>query len=131
MANAEKIREVLDYITKHPEEWDQSIYARRTECGSAYCVAGLAVVLNGHQLHWSRHEHLLEDLRKGIARHSFNAVRNGHEFDVVSIPWLAQEELELSDNEAYQFFKPHNTIDRLWQLAGQFTDGEVKRSQQW
>lgn len=53
MANWTAIDEVLDYIERHPEEWDQKHYtnafavADGSACNTTYCVAGTAVVLSG------------------------------------------------------------------------------------
>lgn len=121
MANAEKIQQVLDYITSHPSEWNQDVYAKRTACGTAGCVAGLTVVLNGHELHFRRRNDDIEQL-------SFSAIRKGMEYGLTDISSLAQEELELTTDECYLFFASGNSLDDLWRLANQFTGGEVTRN---
>lgn len=121
MANAEKIQQVLDYITTHPSEWKQEVYAKRTACGTACCVAGHAVVLNGHELYFRRRNDDLEQL-------SFSALRKGMEYGLTDISALAQEELELTSDECYLFFASSNTLDNLWDLANHFTGGKVKRN---
>lgn len=35
---------IVAYIEAHPEEWDQSYWAAKTACGTAYCIAGFAVI---------------------------------------------------------------------------------------
>lgn len=47
--NAELAYRVLDQIDAHPKTWDQRTWARRTNCGTAFCFAGWAVVLAGRQ----------------------------------------------------------------------------------
>jgi hypothetical protein len=41
--NLPLLRAVLAQIDATPERWDQSMWASRTECGTAFCVAGWAV----------------------------------------------------------------------------------------
>jgi hypothetical protein len=41
--NLPLLRAVLAQIDATPERWDQSMWALRTECGTAFCVAGWAV----------------------------------------------------------------------------------------
>jgi hypothetical protein len=36
-------RRVLEHIEAHPETWRQRDWARKTECGTAYCFAGHVV----------------------------------------------------------------------------------------
>ena len=43
--NLPLLRKVLDHIDAHPDEWNQSMWATETECGTAYCVAGHAVAM--------------------------------------------------------------------------------------
>lgn len=116
MANAVKIRAVLDYIADHPKEWNQSTYGVRTDCGSAYCAAGHAIVLNGHKIVWweadeslYRSDHAI-DKETGLSR---------------SIHNLATRELEFSVHEASEFFDEFNTLGDLWTLANKFTGGRV------
>jgi hypothetical protein len=45
--NAELAYRVLDHIDAHPEQWDQGIWIRESDCGTAGCFAGWAVLLAG------------------------------------------------------------------------------------
>lgn len=119
MANATKIRAVLDYIHDHPEEWKQSVYGIRNEgCGTAFCAAGHAVVLNGHKVVWWFEDHLHYQGRADDAIDKDTGVTR-------SIHSLAARELELDVVEASLFFDGFNTLEELWDLANKFTGGRV------
>jgi hypothetical protein len=46
--NAVLAYQVLDHIEAHPEQWDQTNWARQVpECGTAGCFAGWTVMLSG------------------------------------------------------------------------------------
>lgn len=119
MANATKLREVLDHIADHPEQWNQKLYAVQTHCGTAYCAAGLAVVLNGHKVQW--YTDVVE-----IGAHSSEVVFNGDApYSIRDIHELAQEELELTEDEADEFFESENSLEDLWDMANRFTNDAV------
>jgi hypothetical protein len=48
------MRDTLAHIEAHPDEHDQSMFARRTPCGTTYCFAGHAVLLGDPdaQFYW-------------------------------------------------------------------------------
>lgn len=48
--NAELAYRVLDHIDAHPEQWVQSTWVTKTECGTAGCFAGWACLLSGEKL---------------------------------------------------------------------------------
>lgn len=50
MPNAELAYKILDQIDAHPKRWVQNDWMTNTECGTAYCFAGWAVVLSGGTL---------------------------------------------------------------------------------
>ena len=45
--NIEMFDRVADAIEAHPEKYDQTTFGRKTECGTAYCVAGWTAYLDG------------------------------------------------------------------------------------
>jgi hypothetical protein len=45
--NAELAYRVLDHIDAHPEQWNQSLYIGKAECGTVACFAGWTVLLSG------------------------------------------------------------------------------------
>ena len=48
--NAPLAYKILDHIDAHPEQWNQTTWFRESECGTAGCFAGWAVVLTGHDI---------------------------------------------------------------------------------
>lgn len=54
--NTAELVAIYQYIKAHPEEWDQGVYAKRTACGTAYCIAGHAAVRAGWKPLWPRRE---------------------------------------------------------------------------
>lgn len=48
LRGAELAQAVAEYITAHPEEWDQDNWGTRdTECGTQMCIAGTAALMTG------------------------------------------------------------------------------------
>lgn len=47
--NAELAYAVLDHIDAHPEQWQQSTWMHKTDCGTAACFAGWACFLSGEK----------------------------------------------------------------------------------
>jgi hypothetical protein len=86
-ANLDLLDETLDYIETHQDEWDQSSWASRTECGTTCCFAGTVAVLTGHELRWDERNH------------STYHVTSGH-----SIEQVAREALGLTNIEADRLF---------------------------
>ncbi len=116
--NAVLLRQVLDHITAHPEQHDQAHFAIRTDCGTAYCLAGHAVVLSGYRIAWE--ESLLN-------RHAFNAKLD--DGSTAEIPDLAAELLGLEpgpyDEEWPDLFDGGNSRADLWRMASELTDGAI------
>lgn len=104
----------LEFVTAHPEQHDQTTWARRTDCGTACCLAGWTVIHAGFDLAW---------------------VRSSDE-GVVAL-WLATHDitireqaiilLGLSDDDAHRLFNQDNTLADLWQIGYAITRGAVRR----
>ncbi len=47
--NAELAYRVLDHIDANPDSWDQGLWLKRTDCGTAGCFAGWACMLAGDE----------------------------------------------------------------------------------
>jgi hypothetical protein len=109
--NVPLLRKSLEHITAHPEEWDQKVWAKRTDCGTACCLAGTALAIQGYEFEWSF---------GAFSREAF-ATADGE-----NIGDTAQEELGLTDDEADALFSETNSLSRLWALANDYTDGEIK-----
>lgn len=109
--NVELLRRVLEHITAHPEEHDQRVWARHTDCGTAMCLAGHAVTITGHAIDYGKHSW------SGLVY----LTRAGE-----SIEDVAARELGLSDDQAENLFDPDNTRAELWREAAQITDGAIE-----
>jgi len=105
MPNIALLDEILDYIEIHPEEWDQSIFFNKTDCGTAFCIAGHAVRLRmppGWDFNWTGRllSGVLVDLHDPKAA-------------CVSVSSIAQRELGLSSYEADVMFDGGNTLAEI------------------
>jgi hypothetical protein len=108
MANTELLRKTLEHITAHPEEWDQTWWATRKSCGTAYCLAGHVAVATGHEIAFPT----VGGLSCSIA--------DGRE-----IAEIAEIALALNFRDAHLLFAGDNTLRRLWSLASRITNGEI------
>lgn len=113
--NVPLLRKTLEHITAHPEEWDQGVWMReaaRNECGTAGCLAGWALTLAGHELDFDKNNiffgeaHYLTDGRP--------------------IEEAAEQELGLTEDQGEELFAETNTLVDLWELANEYTDGEIE-----
>jgi hypothetical protein len=109
MIDVARLRKELEYITAHPEEWDQSTWGRRTtrSCGTVACLAGNTVLHADEEVVW--------ELGRMIG------VNDGQ-----SIPERARELLGLNEVEAEDLFAGGNSLRMLWRMASRFTDGEIQ-----
>lgn len=127
--NVPLLTKVLEHVTAHPEEWDQSNWAVRRDCGTTYCVAGWTVTMTGHDVDW----HEFWNLPLGVHRSDYADVHSLAGYtDTTSgcrayIPDVAQFELGLSYEQRKRLFKGSNNLDTLWQLADEFSHGEIKQ----
>lgn len=117
MINIPLLRKTLEYITAHPDEWEQGVWGKRVwqgnVCRTSHCLAGHAVVLNGDELSWTLNR--------------YNGVRFACLNDApMSIRDRAQELLGLTYYQAGQLFESANSLRKLWTLAGEFTNGEIE-----
>jgi hypothetical protein len=111
--NVPLLRKTLEHITAHPEEWDQGVWMRqsnRTECGTAGCVAGWALTFAGHEL----------DFESCFFPNEALDLIDGRPIETV-----AQAELGLTEDQANALFSEHNGLTRLWELADDYTNGEI------
>lgn len=106
--NVPLLRKVMEHITEHPEEHDQQQW-----CGTACCIAGHAALMTGWQMQTfscgSTSSYLTRD---GLRDHAES---------------IAMEELGLGRAEAYELFSGHNTLDDIWSIVDELTDGEIMR----
>lgn len=138
--NVPLLRKALEDVTAHPEEWNQGGWAVRllqgkdgaplsvdesrrlwvtpgsaqpTQCGTACCLAGNVVIkqLGGKPL--------FADVYFNATEVELNGQRH-------TIQYAAQQHLGLMPNQADELFASDNSLYRLWELANQFTDGEIE-----
>ena len=94
--NITLLRAVLKQIDEHPETWDQEHYIRKTDCGTACCIAGHAIVLSGHdQIAWC------VDMTTGS--------RCGYVLGDESMPMIARIALGITERESCLLFHAKNT----------------------
>jgi hypothetical protein len=98
--NLELLRKVLRHIDAHPEEYDQGNFAVRTECGTAYCIAGHACVMSGFRFKWHKNMEQSASLACGVGADP-----------------KATELLGLTDGEAEYLFDPENDREGIEDLA--------------
>jgi len=107
------LQKVLDHVTAHPEEHDQSVWARQTPCGTSMCVAGHTAAMCGWDLDrsvWSPMTGFSRVLRDNVPRH---------------VSDVAAEELGLTTHEADVLFDGWNTLADLWWVARKLGGDEV------
>lgn len=107
--NLELLRRVLRQIDEHPETWEQSDYATKTQCGTRYCVAGHAVAMNGIEMQW----------RQGDYPDQEYAMRTTSQVEIFC---EAQERIGLTDYEADKLFNASNSRADLERIATQIAD---------
>lgn len=117
-ANVPLLRKVLEHITAHPEEHNQFTWAlQRPGCGTAFCVAGHAVVMSGRDVAWE------PPLRWGGAWMAHETT------DGRPIMEVAQELLGLGDCAAFRLFRGKNSLEDIWCIAEEITGGEIKATE--
>lgn len=120
--NVDLLRQTLEYITAHPEEWDQEQWAIKDSCGTAYCAAGTTVVLHDGKdaINWdSAHRR-----NYGSRLSTDEAIRPDGEW--IGIRDRAQELLGLNHFQADRLFDASNTLYDLWAIAESMTDGVIE-----
>lgn len=112
--NVPLLRKTLEHIEAHPEEHNQRVWAVRTSCGTAACLAGWVVQLAGRDLDW------VDGVCGPFATH----VQVDEE--TVSIRAMAMMELGLDGTRANILFDSDNSRAQLWGLANEYTGGEIE-----
>lgn len=110
--NIELLNKVMEHIEGHPEEHYQGTWARRTDCGTAYCFAGHAVVICGWDPIFPIVDH---SDRKLLAK---ACSRDGR---VHAIQDVAELELGLTEEMANRLFHHRNSREQLREMVDQIT----------
>lgn len=109
--NIELFQRVLDHIHTNPSEWYQQGWGRQFTCGTAYCMAGTAMVLSEDMpgsIHW-------EDSRfEGIDMPGY------YSEDFIKI---GSELLGITEDQGNILFASYNSMAQLFALSHVLTDG--------
>lgn len=109
--NVPELRKQLEWAESHPDDWDQDKYVQRTSCGTTYCIAGKTVADHGWEFLWQ------------AADSPSYCTKNGQG---LSIEEAAAGILGLGEDEADLLFEFDNNLPRLWELAAEFTNGDIQ-----
>lgn len=121
MANIQKLEAVLEYIRTHPKEHDQGIWAHRTSCGTAMCMAGTAVALEGHKIIWPEIDLVYYQADKCLVPDGHKAREWGENFGYI---WnVAEADLELTSYEADILFEGDNSLQDLEAMVENLANG--------
>ncbi len=130
------VRELRD-ITLHPEKHDQATWIEAEKnpelnpisaCGTTGCLAGNAVLNSGAKLVWSAVEKYDDRQGRWVPSGRFKAADCVVDGSLMSVSRRARELFGLSGSEADRMFDPDNSIQRLWELAIDFSEGMVDPS---
>ncbi len=92
----------------------------RSDCGTAYCLAGHTVVMSGYRADWST---AFGATKTGV---STAAVAESDQTIGDLAARLLRIEVEDADGEDGLFWGGHELAD-LWRIASELTDGRVSR----
>lgn len=104
MADIEKLDLIIKHIKANPEQHRQSAWGLRTECGTAYCVAGWTGVIDQARMEWC-------DLDGGWE--GWAELVGIGEYSVFG---YAKRSLGLSDDQASALFCGSNRLDAIEQM---------------
>lgn len=152
MVNNELLLQELRHATIHPEQHDQSTWAkyqgdRPSACGSVGCLAGNTVINEGLVLAWELSHVVYRATGREYRRDSrgwTRAAEDEKDENLVTKVWIADEVLPektgdlrrpievvaaellgLREGEADKMFEGDNSIKDLWTYAIVFTDGAI------
>lgn len=114
--NVPLLRKVLEHITEHPEEWDQTVWARPTACGTAYCVAGWAVTMAG----------LTVDMERLNNAGYRGTLTDGRPVWDAAAALLGVPKVDFLDDAEGDIFDPCNDLHDIWRIASELTHGEIE-----
>lgn len=114
------LRRALKHITEHPDEWDQSYWAMRRDCGTTCCLAGHIVLLDGWVLDYP-------PPRPGYAETA--TCKRPDDEQTMFIDQVAAQAIGLAAYgvDAEALFEGTQTLDDLWLLAAKLTGGAITR----
>lgn len=111
-----RLQDVLEWVEAHPERHNQRVWAKRTECGTAACLAGWTVMFAGIEINWEP-----DGCWEAGTHFIYDTV------DGVFISDAAAHLLGLDEHVAKRLFDEDNTVRDLWEIASEATLGAVRR----
>lgn len=119
--NVPLLAKVLDHVTGHPGEWNQTMWAVENSCGTLCCVAGWAAIMAGYELKFD----------SAVCSCGCTDALDGNTASYTTtnefISDVAQRELGLTEDQAKTLFSGCNNINDLWAIANAYSDGEIER----
>lgn len=117
--NVERANLVLKQIENDPDTWQQRVWAEQTKCGTVHCFAGWAVALFRPDATFLWEDYL------GGAFWPAGKYASSVEVDGVvhSIEGLAQELLELTEEQADILFGGANSLPQLREIVAVYSEG--------
>lgn len=110
--NVELIQRTLDHIHDNPKEWSQVVWGRGYTCGTAYCLAGTAIMFDAeaqNKVYWDECKNLY--LNETEYYTGFTAI--------------GSEIFGITDEQGDILFNAHNTMSELFALCHVITDGAI------
>lgn len=126
--NVPLLRKELEFITAHPEEWNQATWGAQTACGTVACLAGNTVIHHypADALHWRKYYSYINSIVGDPSIVELDGVKDKEGFLFKSVGEAAQELFGLTEYQASCLFSGSNTLRDLWEFANQFTNGEIE-----
>lgn len=129
MADSERLNRTLAHIEANLSLWDQTQWAVKTECGTAYCFAGWSLQLEGIRV-------CLDDC-DGSAVHVHRAdlpssIRDRvYDYDsILSVSQVARVVLDLEPAQAWNLFCGSNTLKDLQHKVQNLTKQQREEQKQ-
>lgn len=125
--NVAALQEALDYVTDHPERWRQNTWIHRSWYGTTGCLAGNVVLNAGYRPLYLDADSEWTSWIEVPANDPAGIMSPARDVRIVRVSDVARRLLGLSGSQAFRLFRSFNTLDDLWQLAGEFSNGTVRR----
>ena len=109
------LRGSLAFIEAHPEQWNQGAWAMKTDCGTAYCMAGHIVAQIGGRMD-------VENSTVEVASLPAS-VRPRFRLEHVQISAAARAIAGMSEDTAERLFSGGNDLDDLRELVDEICEG--------
>lgn len=125
----DRLRRELEFVTNHPERWDQGVWVRPPDealteaepgvdwsCGSTACLAGWTAL----------HADYRPTVCGCLLPPDVSPNTPPHDLPVdLSAHAVARDLLGLTDRQASWLFDGNNNLRDLWEYASAFTDGAI------